>query len=86
MTKISRDNDGYVPIDELQRRIELDVEAVNRSQAFTQFTTQNAHVFFHDKQGKSDRQANAVSGQTKRAPLLPSSGGGSGTPLTGGVL
>ena len=30
MTKISRDNDGYVPIDELQRRIELDDAEIAR--------------------------------------------------------
>ena len=83
MTKISRENDGYVPIEELQRRIELDIESVNRSQAYDDFTTQNAHVFTQDKQPRRERQANAATGNPKKRPgsatPTPASGGASGS-------
>ena len=89
MTKISREFEGYVPIKELQRRIALDVESDNRSQAFTDFTTKNAHVFGEEKQPRRERQANAASGRAPRDRSKPQSsqatpsGGGTGKALTG---
>jgi hypothetical protein len=89
MTKISREFEGYVPIKELQRRIALDVESDNRSQAFTDFTTKNAHVFGEEKQPRRERQANAASGRAPRDRSKPQSSqatpssGGTGKALTG---
>ena len=69
----------------------MNVESDNRSQAFTDFTTKNAHVFNHssDRLPRSERQANAASGKTPREKSRPPStpltaaGVGTGTPLKG---
>ena len=83
MTKISRENKGYVPIQELQRRIALDVDSENRSLAFTEFTTKNANLFGQSKSesNRSDRQVYAASnkGSTQASAPVPAAGGA--TPL-----
>ena len=71
MTKTNRENVGYVPI-ELHRRIELDIESENRTQAYDDFTTQNANVFTpttdQPRSIRGVRKANAATGRTPSIP------------------
>ena len=86
MAKISRENEGYVPIKELQRQIALEIDSTNRTQSFNDFTTQNSNLF---NKGNTRQQVNNTTGQrpttTPQATTrtAPATGGGSGVPLKG---
>ena len=68
MSRVSRENDGYMPIQELQRQIAMEISDKNRKTGMAEFETQNNELLKPRTSGASTRTYSDVNSTTGSTP------------------
>ncbi len=64
MSRVSRENGGYMPIQELQRQIAMEISDKNRKSGMAEFETQNNELLKPKTKGTSTRVSADVNSTT----------------------
>ena len=73
LSRVSRENEGYVPIKELQRQIEMQLADKNRNKTFTDWRAKNANLSnqqrINPRSNTSQTSVNAISAQVPNTQM-----------------